>query len=57
MSPTLGASFRSFASYLAHGQVRAIAPTLSGGVVIGLAHGWPIGNISQQQVATVRIGQ
>ena len=45
-----------FATYLGHGQVRAMAATVSGGLVVALNHTWPSSNLSQQQIVTVRIG-
>jgi photosystem II stability/assembly factor-like uncharacterized protein len=44
-----------FASYLGHGEVRALASTLSGGIVAALIHRWPAANLDQQQIVTVMI--
>jgi hypothetical protein len=44
-----------FASYLGHGRVRALASTLSGGLVGALAHAWPTTQLNQQQIVMVRI--
>lgn len=44
-----------FASYLGHGTVRALAPTVSGGLVAALTHAWPAGQLDQQQIVTVRV--
>ncbi len=44
-----------FASYLGHGQIRAMAATVSGGLVAALNHAWPSLTSSQQQIVTVRI--
>jgi photosystem II stability/assembly factor-like uncharacterized protein len=42
------------ATYLAHGEVRALASTPSGGVVAALSHAWPAGD-PDRQAAVVRI--
>jgi len=42
-----------FATYLAHGHVRALAATLSGGVIAALGYSWP--ESIQEQAAAVRI--
>jgi photosystem II stability/assembly factor-like uncharacterized protein len=42
------------ATYLAHGRVRAMTPTLAGGVVVALSHG-PPANPDQQQTVVLRI--
>jgi hypothetical protein len=44
-----------FASYLGHGTVRAVAATLTGGLVTALNHAWPVTDVTQQQIAAVRI--
>lgn len=44
-----------FASYLGHGSVRALASTVSGGLVAALAHAWPTTQLNQQQIVAVLI--
>lgn len=44
-----------FATYLGHGDVRALTTTLSGGLVAALSHAWPASRADQQQIAIVRI--
>lgn len=55
--PTPGRYTPEFASYLGHGEVRGLATTGSGGVVAALNHAWPSGDLTQQQIVTVRIAQ
>ena len=44
-----------FASYLGHGEIRAVASTISGGLVLALNHAPPGTGIDQQQAVIVRI--
>ncbi len=54
---TPGRYLPEFASYLGHGEVRGLAATGAGGSVAALNHAWPAGDLTQQQIVTVRIGQ
>ena len=46
-----------FATYLAHGRVRAMTSTMSGGIVAAVSHAWPPASQDQQQTVIVRIAQ
>ncbi|MEO8677544.1 MAG: hypothetical protein ABI665_00770 [Vicinamibacterales bacterium] len=44
-----------FASYLGSGEIRSMATTPSGTVVVAMNHSWPASVIDQQQIVTLRI--